>query len=378
MAAQTLVSQNNGSNNDVWRLGDEDKTIFSDDVWRNTDEPAKLILEDGGVQTFNNTSKTMTEMRELMENAPEQVLSEMARRLSSQLESGGMLEIADHIMRLVERKDNGALGLGENIWSRITEERKRDEREKDRADEVSDFRQNSRLSERQLQAELEQHRRSQHTLGGVTMSGEEWSNLADAMRNDDKVKNAMTAHLMAQGMTKAQADQKVQQYADAAAAMAKPPSQRTPADKDAIDRANNDPNFRGAVNAADTVRGRGRNIEGAEVQIARNEISVSNAAITDRNILSAQSFSSQSTIAAEAGTDAPCSAIQRSTNSVAPMNVNTTPDCTASFSRACGAKTPLDSPTFEKSNEVTVAVVKTTATVAPPHSTPTSMTGGAF
>jgi hypothetical protein len=207
-------------------------------------------------------------MRELMDTAPEQVLSEMARRLSSQLESGGMLEIADHIMRLVERKDNGALGLGENVWTRITEDRRRDEREKDKADELGDYRQNFRQANQQLQAELEEHRRTQHTLGGVTMSGEEWNNLASSMQNDEKVRDAMMRYYLNKGYSQAQAQQKVQDDIDATVAMGKPQSQWTAADRGAYNKAQNNPDYAGSVGAAQNAMRMGDNLSNQKVQTA--------------------------------------------------------------------------------------------------------------
>ncbi|MBN8648980.1 MAG: hypothetical protein J0L55_13590 [Caulobacterales bacterium] len=103
-----------------------------------------------------------------------------------------------------------------------------------------------------LRREREEWANSEHELNGVNLKGYEWADLAEAMRNDEKTKNAMIQHLMAQGLTKPQAEQKAKEFTDAAAAMGKLEKDRTPEDKAAIDKAKNDPKFKGTLEAAQT------------------------------------------------------------------------------------------------------------------------------
>ncbi len=194
--------------------------------------------------------------------------------------------------RLDERASNND-GRAD-VWTRLNDERRRDEREKDKADEVSDFRQNARQAQQQLQAELEEHRRSQHTMGGVTMSGEEWARFADDIRNDERIRNSMRDYLIRQGLSPKDADKKLEDYANAASAMAKPPSQRTPADWAAIRRADNDRNYRGARAAAEAEQARGQ--DNTQVQIARTAES-QDVSIDQRNDLLAGTLPQASDVA---------------------------------------------------------------------------------
>ena len=85
------------------------------------------------------------------------VLSNIARQLNLPSSGAGLASFANQALARLEERAANADGKGENIWSRITEERRRDEREKDKADEVSDFRQNARQAEQQRTEELRRH-----------------------------------------------------------------------------------------------------------------------------------------------------------------------------------------------------------------------------
>jgi hypothetical protein len=85
----------------------------------------------------NTMVQTMSELRELMDNAPHEVLSEMARRMRDQLQQGGMLEIEDRLMQLLERKDTLLKGVfGENVWDEIRKEMDKQERIEARENQI--------------------------------------------------------------------------------------------------------------------------------------------------------------------------------------------------------------------------------------------------
>jgi hypothetical protein len=84
------------------------------------------------------------------------VLSNITRQLN--LPTGaGLASFANQALARLEERAANADGKGENIWSRITEERRRDEREKDRSEELGDYRQNARQAEQQRTEELRRH-----------------------------------------------------------------------------------------------------------------------------------------------------------------------------------------------------------------------------
>jgi hypothetical protein len=85
------------------------------------------------------------------------VLSKITHQLNLPTSGEGLASFTNHALARLEERAANADGKGENIWSRITEERRRDEREKDKADEVSDHRQNARQAEQQRAEELRRH-----------------------------------------------------------------------------------------------------------------------------------------------------------------------------------------------------------------------------
>jgi hypothetical protein len=195
------------------------------------------------------------------------VLSNIARQLNLPSSGAGLASFANHALaRLEERAANNG-GGSENVWSRITEERKRDEREKDREDERGDYRQNARQALQQRAEEL-RAMREQETVGNVTMSRAEWGDLATAIRTDEKTRNWFIEYYMQQGLTKAQAEQKTKETEELAAALAKPANQRTPADIAAITRGRNDSAITRAIEQHEDRQTRGFSAEAPTTQAA--------------------------------------------------------------------------------------------------------------
>jgi hypothetical protein len=107
----------------------------------------------------NTMVQTMSELRELMDNAPHEVLSEMARRMRDQLQQGGMLEIEDRLMQLLERKDTLLKGVfGENVWDEIRKEMDKQERIEARENQIGNARQDANESEQQRAEEIRAER----------------------------------------------------------------------------------------------------------------------------------------------------------------------------------------------------------------------------
>lgn len=172
-------------------------------------------------------------------------LAEMART-AGRLSVSGLASVAEATMtRIREIAARKAAQEGDGFDPR--EETRRSER-KDREEEMlRDFRQDARQRLQQMQEELEEHRKREQTLGGVTMTGQEWADAADKIRNDDRTRGRLLDYLMSQGLTREQAEREANVFADASAAMSKPESQRTQAERDAITSAANSRRFQGAM-----------------------------------------------------------------------------------------------------------------------------------
>jgi hypothetical protein len=129
------------------------------------------------------------------------------------------------------------------------EERNRNDR-KDRDEELlRDFRQDARQALRQMQEEQERQRAERETqkIGDVEMSRADWGRLASALQNDERHRNWFIQHFLQQGLSREEAERRTKIIQDAAAAADKPPETRTPADWDAIRRAEETPGVGNAV-----------------------------------------------------------------------------------------------------------------------------------
>ncbi len=174
----------------------------------------------------------------------------IASRISDMMKTAGITSFAQAAIMMVAERESKT--KNKDLWSEIVERLTEEgERKKNQDNILGDFAMDTRAQRRQReQEELEEHRAQMHTMGGVTMSGEEWARLGQAMHNDDKVKAAMLAYLISQGLTPEEAEKRRRLFADATALMGKPKSQWTAADWDTYNRAHHDPLYGRATRAA--------------------------------------------------------------------------------------------------------------------------------
>lgn len=120
----------------------------------------------------------------------------------------------------------------------------------------------------QQQQERDEWARTSSTVGGVTMTGSDWSKLATKLRNDEELRRKVTAAFKARGMSDEEAQARYDRVADVAEIAAIPPSQRTDAQKETIRDANADPAFKQDM---ETVQSFARNSEVARPKSQLNE-----------------------------------------------------------------------------------------------------------
>lgn len=209
----------------------------------------------------------------------------IASRISDMMKTAGITSFAQAAIMMVAERESKT--KNKDLWSEIVERLTEEgERKKNQDNILGDFAMDARAQRRQReQEELEEHRTQMHTMGGVTMSGAEWARFADDMRNNERIRNSMRDYLLRQGVPPKDIDKTLEDFSNAAAAMAKPPSQRTPADLALIRRASNDPNFRGAIAAAQNEMRTGDNLSSQRVQTARTSESQDVSVDTGKDIL---------------------------------------------------------------------------------------------
>lgn len=117
------------------------------------------------------------------------------------------------------------------------------EREEEKAKDASARMANALEQQRQVE-ELEQWMQTPSTIGGVTMTGEEWKLLSERLRGDEAFQRRLMELFMARGMTEEEAQERIDRVADVAEIMAIPPSQRTEEQNEIVERAKTDPGFK--------------------------------------------------------------------------------------------------------------------------------------
>ena len=110
------------------------------------------------------------------------------------------------------------------------------------ADDRADLQLSLILQEQQR--EREAWMRTPSTVGGVTMTGEEWSELSKRLRSDDDLRARIMDAFMRRGMTEAEAERRCDRVADIAEIMALPPAQRTEEQQAKVEKADADPTFK--------------------------------------------------------------------------------------------------------------------------------------
>ena len=104
----------------------------------------------------------------------------------------------------------------------------------------------------QAERERRQWAGERHGIGGVEMTGAEWSQLSERLRTDDELKQRVLDAFRSRGMTSAEAETRYDRVADVAGAMAIPPSQRTEQQAAAVSKAEADPSFKRDIQTVQT------------------------------------------------------------------------------------------------------------------------------
>jgi len=138
-------------------------------------------------------------------------------------------------LQLEGAEDFSNLGRGGSLSN--ASKREHDKRDAEAALEFAAF-----VSEK-LEREREEWARSKHEFAGVTMTGAEWGELGEELRRDGPLRQWLISRMIRDGKTGAQAAAKADEFADVYTALSKPPSQRTPEENAAIERAKRDPDF---------------------------------------------------------------------------------------------------------------------------------------
>lgn len=98
-------------------------------------------------------------------------------------------------------------------------------------------------NERQQEREREEWARKESSIGGVTMTGAQWSDMAKRLRTDEELQRKLIEMFKARGMSEADAVKRVERVADVSEAMGVPPSHRTEEQREIVRQAKADPTF---------------------------------------------------------------------------------------------------------------------------------------
>lgn len=134
--------------------------------------------------------------------------------------------------------------------NRSAAERLKDE--KDRAQGNDNLSLLAQLAQEQ-QAEREEWMRTRSTVGGVTMTGQEWQDFAKRLREDDRLRAEILEIFVRRGATREEAEHRYETMIDAAEAAATPPAQRSEAQQ----RLLSDPQVVADLELADSFRQKG-------------------------------------------------------------------------------------------------------------------------
>lgn len=108
----------------------------------------------------------------------------------------------------------------------------------------------------QQQREREEWLERQITVAGTTMKGAQWQELSKRLREDEGFRERLMQLYIARGMSKEQAEARVDRVAEVAEIAATPESQRTDEQRDIIRNAQVDPSFKRDVADAEQVIGK--------------------------------------------------------------------------------------------------------------------------
>ena len=105
-------------------------------------------------------------------------------------------------------------------------------------------------SQRQRELEREEWSCSLHGFGRIEMTGADWQSFSDALHGDSELRRWLVERARRNGHSEVEAQAIADQVQDVGNIMAIPDSQRTPAQRQRLEAANNNPEFRQYMEAA--------------------------------------------------------------------------------------------------------------------------------
>jgi phage terminase small subunit len=188
--------------------------------------------------SYDNESETeTTSRRESDLDAAASVASYVAARIFNRVALPPQLSEA--MKDLIEARAERELALPGPANFDMTARDAKEKREKEADDHTQD---QLGWIQQEQQREREEWARTSHSFGTTKMTGAEWKLLSEDLK-DGALRQWLIARLMKDGKTEAQAERKADEIADIATIMAKPESQRTPAEHAKMHKAEQDPEF---------------------------------------------------------------------------------------------------------------------------------------
>lgn len=134
-----------------------------------------------------------------------------------------------------------------------TDMRLKEQRQRQVDDEAIDrFASVAQQESQRREREREEWAKTKSTVAGVTMTGGEWAQLAERMRNDEEFRRKLIETFEARGMSQAEAEARYERVADISEIAAKPPGQRSEQEAETFKRAQADQTL--AQDLKDTTR----------------------------------------------------------------------------------------------------------------------------
>lgn len=239
----------NSLDNDNMEKARVDENALSEGGLSNDDDPASLTIEDrienervqALVNEINNDIEDDLYGRDGDTNDSE-LAPQRLEALSGRLK-GAFAQAASQLLTVVgtamEKKDiaEKAKGQADILDAKEKKKRQEEDQARDDADDTLDD------IERQQKHEREEWAKTKHSYFGATLTGKEWSELADMLGKDGPLRDRLIQRLIEQGKSRDEAEKKADEMAKLYRILAKPESQRTEEERRKVEAAKTDPDY---------------------------------------------------------------------------------------------------------------------------------------
>jgi len=150
--------------------------------------------------------------------------------------------------RAAPMRDNAGDLVIDNRMDANSPEARQKKADADNNDNLSQFAQIAQQIE--AEREREEWMRTKSTVAGVTMTGEEWADLAKRLREDRSLHDKLVETFIKRGMSREEAEARYDRVAELAEAAVVPPSQRTDEQKHVMAEGDADPWMKKDIEAA--------------------------------------------------------------------------------------------------------------------------------